>query len=120
MTSIFTRLLLTAALATAALAGDINGKWKSSFTTPDGQTRESTWTFKAEGGKLTGNTESTRGKTDISEGKIDGDNFSFVVVRNFNGNEMKIGYSGKVAGDELKMSMKMGDRDMEMTAKRVK
>jgi hypothetical protein len=38
-----------------------------------------------------------------------------------NGNEMKMAYKGKVAGDEIKMTRTVGDRPpQEFTAKRVK
>lgn len=112
--------VLMALVAISALAADIDGKWKSSFTGPNGNTIENTITLKADGAKLTGSMENQRGKTDISEGKVDGNKVSWVVVRNFNGNEVKMQYSGELKGDELMLKMSFGDRDMEMTAKRVK
>jgi hypothetical protein len=36
---------------------------------------------------------------DIAEGKIDGDNISFKVVREFNGNEFTQQYRGTLASD---------------------
>ena len=42
-----------------------------------------------------------RGESEISEGKVEGDQISFAVVRSFGENEMKILYKGKVAGDEI-------------------
>ena len=107
-------------LAVAAFAADVNGKWKASFQTPDGTTRESTFTFKAEGDKLTGSTSGRGGETPISDGKVSGDSISFSVVRNFNGNEMKFTYKGKVSGDEIKLNVEAGERSFEMTAKRDK
>ena len=104
----------------AIFAADINGKWKASFQTPDGQTRESTFTFKAEGDKLTGTTSGRGGETPIADGKISGDTISFSVVRNFNGNEMKFSYKGKVSGDEMKLNVEAGERSFEMTAKKEK
>lgn len=44
------------------------------------------------------------GETEISEGKINGDEISFVVVRTMMNNEIKILYKGKVAGDEIKFT----------------
>ena len=61
---------------------------------------------------------SQRGDTPISEGKIKGDEISFVVVRNFNGNEMKMNDAGKVEGGELKMKFKMRDNEREITFKK--
>ena len=114
--------LVVAVLAVSALslfAGEVNGKWKASYSTPDGQTRESTFSFKAEGDKLTGTVASARGETPITDGKINGDDISFSVTRNFGGTERKMMYKGKVSGDELKLKVGMGERDFEMTAKRV-
>lgn len=113
-----TLVLVLTAFAISAFAGDVSGKWKYSFTTPNGDSRESTMTLKAEGAKLTGSMEGRGGPVEIQEGKVDGDNISFVVVRNFNGNEVKINYKGALKGEELKLTMGFGDREMEITAKR--
>src|SRR5512142_42326 len=79
---------LMALLALAAWAADVNGKWKAEFQTPDGNTRTSIFSFKVEGEKLTGTVESPRGTADIQEGRLSGDDVSFAVVRNFNGNDV--------------------------------
>jgi hypothetical protein len=113
-----TNLILTAALAVSAFAADVTGKWKITFEM-NGQTRESTLTLKADGSKLTGKMESQRGASDIQDGKIDGDNISFTVVRNFNGNEMRQQYKGTVKGDEIKLKVNMRDMEIEQTAKRL-
>ena len=115
---IVTLVLVLAVFALSALAGDVSGKWKYSITTPNGDSREGSMTLKAEGAKLTGTMEGRGGAVEIQEGKVDGDNVSFVVVRNFNGNEVKINYRGALKGEELKLTMGFGDREMEITAKR--
>jgi uncharacterized lipoprotein YehR (DUF1307 family) len=120
------KLLVAVALAglvaVVASAADVDGKWKSEVTTPDGQARTSTYTFKADGGKLTGTVSGRQGDTEITEGKISGDEISFVVVRSYGGEERKIQYKGKVSGDEIKLTVTFGpDRPpREMVAKRVK
>ncbi|MBM3736604.1 MAG: hypothetical protein FJW39_12540 [Acidobacteria bacterium] len=56
-------------------------------------------------------------------GKVDGDNVSFKIKREFNGNAFVMNYAGMVAGDELKLKMTVEGRDMparEMTLKRAK
>ena len=118
-TRFVTLVLVLTAFAISAFAGDVSGKWKYSFTTPNGDSRESSMTLKAEGAKLTGTMEGRGGSVEIQEGKVDGDNISFVVVRNFNGNEVKINYKGALKGEDLKLTMGFGDREMEITAKRV-
>ncbi len=121
MRRLFSITILATILATIALAADVTGKWKSEFETPDGQTRTSTYTFKVDGDKLTGTVSSPRGDAEISEGKVSGDTISFTLVRNFNGNEVKILYKGKVSGDEIKFTVTFGeaDRVMDQTAKRI-
>ncbi len=109
-------------LAGSALAAEIDGKWKAEYAGRDGETRTTNFTFKADGEKLTGTVSGRQGDTAISEGKISGDEISFVVVRSFQGEERKIQYKGKIAGDEIKMTVQFSP-DMpprEMVAKRVK
>ena len=104
--------------STAALAADINGKWTAEMKTPDGETRTSTYTFKADGAKLTGTIGSPMGEREISEGKIDGDNISFVISFERDGNAVKINYAGKVSGDELHMTVTTPRGERKITAKR--
>ncbi len=119
---LFCVLALISIVAGAAVAADVTGKWKAESTGPDGQTRTTNFAFKAEGAKLTGTVSGRQGDTPITDGKINGDEISFSVVRNFQGQERKIEYKGKIAGDEIKLSVQFGP-DMpprEMVAKRVK
>ncbi len=114
-------LLLLAVFAVAAFAGDVSGKWKAEFTTPDGQTRENVFTFKVDGENLTGTVTSPRGEAPISDGKVSGDQISFSVERTFGERKVKMLYKGKVSGDEIKFTVEMegGERSFEMTAKRM-
>ena len=100
------KIVVLTLLLTASLFGaDISGKWKGTAEGPNG-TIERTFTFKVDGNKLTGESESQMlGKATISDGKIDGDNISFTINANFQGNEMKLEYSGKVVGDEIKLTV---------------
>jgi hypothetical protein len=117
-----TRAILPAILMLTIVlpAADVTGKWKAEFQTPDGQTRTSLFTFKVEGDKLTGTISSPRGEAPIQEGKVAGDEISFVVVREFGGNEVRIHYKGKVSGDDLKLTVEFGERSFDMNAKRVR
>jgi len=113
-------LPLTLVLGFTASAADVSGTWKAATETPNG-TIETTFKLKADGEKLTGSTSNQfMGETAISEGKVDGDNISFVVNASFNGNDMKLNFKGKVAADELKLTLDIPGRDapIEMTAKR--
>ena len=80
---------------------DLNGTWKSSYTNQNGQARETVFKLKAEGEKLTGTVSGRNNDTAIEEGKIKGEDVSFQVTREFNGNKMVIKYSGKVSGDTI-------------------
>ncbi len=92
-------------LATSVFAADISGKWKGTAEGPNGPL-ERTFTFKVEGTKLTGETESQMiGKSTLSDGKVDGDNISFTITANFQGNEMKLNYAGKLDGDTIKLKV---------------
>jgi hypothetical protein len=97
--------LLTACLALtfalSANAADVTGTWKSSFTNQNGQVRETTFKLKAEGEKVTGTVSGRNNDTEIGDGKIKGDELSFQVVREFNGNTMTNKYSGKLSGDTI-------------------
>src|SRR5512132_286967 len=110
-------LLLTAA---AALAADVNGKWVAQMPGRGGETREATLNLKADSNTLTGSITGRRGEVQISDGKVDGDNISFVQVMEFNGNQVKLLFTGKVSGDEIKFTRQRegGDRKQEFTAKR--
>ena len=112
-------LLWVAAIAVlsvvAAAAADISGKWKAEFTTPDGQARVNTFTFKVEGGKLTGAVQGSQDDTPIQNGKIDGDEISFSAERPFGASS----YKGKVGGGEIKFKVEFNGQNFEMTAKRV-
>ena len=109
----FTAVAASLLLAVSSFAADnVSGKWSAEMQGPQGNTMTQTFTLKAEGEKLTGTVSGRGGDTPISDGTVKGDEVSFNVVRKMqDGNEIKIGYKGKVAGDELKLTRAaMGDR----------
>lgn len=114
-------IVFIALFAFTASAADITGTWKASTESPNG-TFETTFVFKVEGSKVTGSTSNMMmGETPISDGKIDGDDLTFVVNASFNGNDFKLNYKGKVNGNEIKivLTLPQGDRTFEMVAKKV-
>jgi len=105
-------LFAFAALATAQAEdkkADPSGTWTWSTPGRDGgEARKSTLKLKTEGEKVTG-TISSPGRqggeateTPIANGKIKGEDVSFDVTREFNGNKMTAKYSGKISGDAIK------------------
>ena len=108
-------------LVAMAFAAGIDGQWKSEMTTPNGQTFTSTYNLKAEGSSLTGTVVGRMGEAPIVDGKVNGDEFSFAVVRERQGQEFRIEYKGVVSGDELKLTISFGSDfpPREIVAKRV-
>lgn len=104
---------LVALTSLAAFAADVTGKWTSEAT---GKGGPQTFNLKQDGDKLTGSIEGGRGgPVDISNGKVDGDNVSFEVVREMGGNSMTIKYTGTVSGSTMKLSVDMGRGAREIT-----
>ena len=87
-----------------AQAADITGKWTAQVPGRDGQTRETSFTFKVEGEKLTGTTTGRQGDVAITDGTVKGDAIAFTVVANMQGAEVKILYKGTVTGEEIKFT----------------
>jgi hypothetical protein len=115
-------VLITIALASlvSLYAADVTGKWTAEFDTPIG-VQKYTYDLKADGDKLTGKAINQLGETPIQNGVVKGDEISFVEQLNFEGMDLRIEYTGKVSGDEIKFSRKVGDfGGEEFVAKRVK
>jgi len=91
-------------LTLTALAADVSGKWTAQVPGRNGQTRDATFNFKADGNTLTGTVSGRMGDMPIADGKIDGDAISFTQTLEFNGNTVKLLYKGTVSGDEIKFT----------------
>ena len=111
--------------AGGAIAADISGKWTAPATSPSGTPQgDRIFTFKVTGNKVTGTVITQRtvnatfevegqpkmvGKlttqsgspAEISEGKITGNEVSFVTVSRMGPMEMKTNYTGKISGNEI-------------------
>ena len=113
-------ICLLAVLSLVAFAADaVTGTWKGNIETPVG-TFENTFILKADGDKLTGTLQGgPGGEMKIEEGKVDGNNISFVVNMEFG----KLSYTGAVSGDDLKLKVSFGGGEMppmDINCKRVK
>jgi len=95
-------LALAIASTTIARAADPSGTWKWSQTGQNGQARETTLKLKMEGDKLTGTVSGRGGETAITDAKLKGDEISFSVTREVQGNKFTAKYSGKVSGNTIK------------------
>jgi hypothetical protein len=95
---------LVALFAMTAAAADVSGNWIAQIPGRQGATTETTFTFKAEGAKLTGSVTNQMGEQAISEGQVSGDDISFATITKRNEMEIKMVYKGKVAGNEIQFT----------------
>lgn len=103
-----------------ALAADFNGKWHAEFDTQIG-VQKYTYDLHVNGATVTGKAINERGEVAITDGKIDGNNITFVEALSFNGMDIKITYTGVIDGDTIKFTRKVGDfATEEIVATRVK
>ncbi len=123
-TVFLTVLTLSLVSLTSASEAGVTGKWKGQFESQIGL-QKYTFDLKSDGEKLTGKAIGERemgtNEVVITEGKITGDQVSFVEPLKFDDNEIRIEYKGTVAGDEIKLHRKVGDfAEEDFVAKRVK
>ncbi|HYL38563.1 MAG TPA: hypothetical protein VEV17_21785 [Bryobacteraceae bacterium] len=98
-------LLLACALAVVALAADVSGKWTFETQGRNGAVTN-TLSLKQSGDTLTGSLAGGRGgEVQISDGKVSGDDISFSVTREFQGNSFTTKYTGKVSGDSINLTI---------------
>lgn len=106
--------LILAALPLPLFSADLSGTWKSEFDSQIGP-QKYTFTFKQDGTNLTGKANSEIGEqrreTALTEGKVVGDMVSFVETFNFQGNELRITYQGKLEADgaQIQFHREVGD-----------
>jgi hypothetical protein len=117
-------LLATMLFAPAVHAADISGTWVAQMTSPSGSRSERVFMFTASGEKLTGTvanqsvalaTFEQQGKPsmtgtlktqavspqEISEGRVSGEDVSFVIVSTMAGNQVRTIYTGRIAASEI-------------------
>lgn len=105
-------VLSFAALSAAVSAADVTGPWKAEFDTQIG-VQKYVFTLKQDGALVSGKASSEIGgekrESELKDGKLDRDVISFVEMLNFQGNELRIAYHGKVAVSEIKFTREVGD-----------
>ena len=111
----FTLILLCGViglLIPTAQAGDIAGQWRAEFETQIGL-QKYLFTFQTNADKLTGKATAENGdqkrEVEFTEGKITGDTVSFVEMLNFQGNDIRIQYTGKIGTNEIDFTREVGD-----------
>lgn len=113
-------IVLTISCLVSVYAADPAGKWTTTINTQIGDLQY-TYDFKVEGEKLIGKAKSQFGDIEITEGKVKGDDITFVENISFDGTPIRIEYKGKVTGDEIKFTRQVGEfATEEFVAKRAK
>jgi len=98
--------------STVLFASEVEGKWTATIETENGP-----FTFFAEykvnGNQISGTLSSDMGSVDISEGKIDGDEFEYTFEIDY----YKMKHEGKLVDGKLKIksSGEYGESEFEMT-----
>ena len=108
-------LFLTLCVLTTAIAKDqsVTGEWQATWNTAIG-TMNCHYTFKEDGNILTGKViaemNENETETEIADGKIEGDNITYTWIYN---NDVKMVSTGKVTGDEIKLTRQVGSYGTE-------
>jgi hypothetical protein len=107
-------------LAVSAFAADVDGKWKGTLSTPNGDIPIG-FTFKADGAALAGSMTGMDGNDiAIKDGAIDGTNISFSVTLDFGGMPFKLSYKGVVSAEDIKFTGDAGGMPFELLVKKDK
>lgn len=115
--------LLTLGLASfSAVAADVSGTWKADFETQRGL-QKYIFTLKQDGATVAGKASVERdgGKREVEfkAGKVDGDTVTFVEPLQVQEREIDITFTGKISGNEIQFTRKVGDfGSSEATARR--
>lgn len=106
------------AMTAFLVAADAAGKWKGQI---EGAEHETIFTLKVDGSDVTGTMSGPEGKDFPVKGTIKGENISFSVDAEWQGNPIKLLLKGTVAGDEMKLDIatESGEWNSSFTAKRI-
>ena len=103
----------------AVYAADAAGTWRVAYSTENGLPREATLNLKVEGDRLSGAWSSDRGLALIENGKINGGDIRFDLVRKANYDEIPVHFKGRIEGETMKLTMQFGQRKpVEITARK--
>src|SRR5467141_235344 len=95
--------------------GDLTGKWKLSYTTPEGPEDSTLDTVMASDGSLSGTLSGTRGIFNIISGYLSADKFSFTINILIEGSPADVLFSGTFDGTSLKGSISVQGLDIDFT-----
>jgi len=98
--------------------GDLTGKWKLSYTTPEGPEESTADIAMAGDGSLSGTLSSTRGNANIISGHLSADKFSFTINIPIEGSPTDVLFTGTYDGTSIKGSISVQGLDIEFTGTR--
>jgi imidazolonepropionase-like amidohydrolase len=95
--------------------GDLTGKWKLSYTTPDGPEESTADIVMASDGSLSGTLTSTRGTGNIISGYLSVDKFSFTLNIPIEGSPADVTFTGTFDGTSMKGSISVQGLNIDFT-----
>ena len=95
--------------------GNMSGKWKLSYTTPEGPEESTADVEMGSDGSLSGSLTSNRGTGNIISGYLSADKFSFTINILIEGNPTDVVFTGTFDGTSLKGSIDAMGYNLEFT-----
>jgi hypothetical protein len=98
--------------------GDLSGKWKLSYTTPEGSKESTLDLSMASDGSLTGSISSQRGNANLISGYLSGDKFSFTINIPIESSPTDVIFTGTFDGTTMKGSISVQGQDIDFAGTR--
>ena len=98
--------------------GDMTGKWKLKYTTPEGDEESTVDLTMSTDGTLSGTTTSTRGTATIISGYASADKFSFTINMPIQGSATDVTFSGTFEKDTMKGTISVLSLSIDFTGTR--
>jgi imidazolonepropionase-like amidohydrolase len=95
--------------------GDITGKWKLAYSTPEGPEESTADLTMASDGTLSGTLSSHRGNATILSGYLSGDHFTFLININIGDSYADVTFSGTFDGTTLKGNISVEGYSIDFT-----
>jgi imidazolonepropionase-like amidohydrolase len=95
--------------------GDLTGKWKLSFTTPQGQEEATADLSMRPDGTLSGSVASNHGTGSVFSGWVSGEKFSFAINISIEGSSSDVVFTGTFEGTSMKGSIQAMGYNFEFT-----
>src|SRR6266404_1503077 len=95
--------------------GDLTGKWKLSYTTPQGPEESTAEIMMASDGSLSGTLSSPHGNANIISGYLSVDKFSFTINISIEGSPSDVLFTGTFDGTSMKGSISVQGLNIDFT-----